>query len=245
VWLAVHLDGSPALVGLTLGGDGAVVRQRLLTDPGEVDACRTEAACGPAWWQGREPPVEPGERVTGWLSLAGGPLQVSNGTSALVDDLRWALGRFTLAGLAAPRVTAVRFDPYDPLCVRDDGRTTFAADGARVLVCAEEGVPCRRFGCDAGADRRLLLLHELGHAWVDDNVPAATRAQFTDLVDVGRWSDGDPRRLGVEWAADTLAWGLDGDPDAPLRVGPAACPTLAAGFRLLTDASPLTVCPPG
>jgi hypothetical protein len=221
------------------------VAQRVLTDPGWLDGCPERQACPRPWWQGRTLPVPPAERSTGQVLLGERSLSVANGSPALTDDLRWAVGRFALAGLDAPRVTSVTFDPYDPLCVRDDGRSRFTPDGAQVLVCVEEGVPCRRSGCDTGAVRRLLLLHELGHAWVHDQVPSAARSRFSDLVGALRWSDGDPRRQGVEWAADTLAWGLLGDPGAALRVGQAPCPTLTAGFVLLTGTSPLTVCPPG
>jgi hypothetical protein len=245
VWFAAHADGRAVLVGLHLDPSGRVVAERRMRDPADVGRSvpAGKGCCQDFWWDGREPPVPLTQRRTP-VPLGGVPVDVVNSTPALVDDLRWAVGRFTLAGLPVPSLRTVVFDPYDPRCVRDDGRTTVTAQGTTVLVCSEQGAPCRAQGCDPMAERRMLLLHELGHAWLGDHLDAATRDRFQSLVGTPRWSeqDADSRRLGVEWAAETLAWGLDGDPNVPLRVGAADCATLRAGFVLLTGTSSNTRC---
>jgi hypothetical protein len=87
---------------------------------------------------------------------------------------------------------------------------------------------------------RDAVLHEMGHAWVDENVSANVRERFMQMRGLTAWNDQgviwDER--GFEHAAETLAWALGhryiapGIPDNdPVR--------LTAAFELLTGGLPL------
>ena len=64
---------------------------------------------------------------------------------------------------------------------------------------------------------------------------------------VDNWNDkGEPwSDRGVEWAAETLASGLQGIPIIFPSLGAPDCAMLAQEFRILTGTGPITVCPSG
>ena len=81
----------------------------------------------------------------------------------------------------------------------------------------------------------LLLLHEMGHAWIDENVTDSVRERFLEMRGLRAWNETtvpwDDR--GYEHGAEIIAWGLGNRymaPSIPDR-DPAR---LAAGFELLT-----------
>jgi hypothetical protein len=243
VWLAAR--GGPrgddrVLVGLRLDATGQISAERPMT-------LREQAGTG--WWDGAPPPPL-AERRTAVPCVGGRPVEVVNGSPALVEDVRWALARFAAApGLGEPDVASVTFDPYDPRCRVNQGMATFTGDATDVLVCHEDGMGCRGAGCDVRTERRLLLLHEIAHAWIQAEVGPETRDRFLLLVGLADWSDGgqasssDWRRLGVEWAAETLVWGAGGPDGTALRVGARPCDQLVAGYRTLTGRAPDRQCP--
>jgi hypothetical protein len=139
--------------------------------------------------------------------------------------VRWAFGRYERAGLDAPAVD-VHFHADTSGCYGHLG----AELGGRVDVCV----------LIVSEIARDALLHEMGHAWVDENVSAEVRERFMRLRGLTAWNDQgviwDER--GFEHAAETLAWALGhrflapGIPDH----GPVE---LTAAFELLTGGLPL------
>jgi hypothetical protein len=159
------------------------------------------------------------------------PLAVAQGIWAFGADsehqrlVRWALGRYEQAGLRVPPVE-VHFHPDTSGCY---GHLGSELDG-RVDICV---VIVSEIARDA-------VLHEMGHAWVDENVSATVRERFMRMRGLTAWNDQnviwDDR--GFEHAAETLTWALghrfiapgipDNDPDR-----------LTAAFELLTGGLPL------
>lgn len=139
--------------------------------------------------------------------------------------VRWAIGRYEHAGLKVPPID-VHFHADTSGCYGHLGSEL----GSRVDICV---VIVSEIARDA-------LLHEMGHAWVDENVSAAGRERFMQMRGLTAWNDQrviwDDR--GFEHAAETLAWALGhryiapGIPDHdPVR--------LTAAFELLTGGLPL------
>jgi hypothetical protein len=134
--------------------------------------------------------------------------------------VRWAFGRYERAGLHVPPID-VHFHADASGCYGHLGSEL----GGRVDICV---VIVSEIARDA-------LLHEMGHAWVDENVSEAVRERFMQMRGLTAWNDQriiwDDR--GFEHAAETLTWALGhrylapGIPDHdPER--------LTAGFELLT-----------
>ena len=139
--------------------------------------------------------------------------------------VRWAAGRYEHAGLGVPTVD-VYFHPDTSGCY---GHLGSELDG-RVDICV---VIVSEIARDA-------LLHEMGHAWVDEHVSADVRERFMRMRGLTAWNDQrviwDER--GFEHAAETLAWALGhryiapGIPNHdPVR--------LTFAFELLTGGLPL------
>jgi hypothetical protein len=139
--------------------------------------------------------------------------------------VRWAYGRYERAGLEVPPID-VYFHLDTSGCYGHLGSEL----GGRVDICV---VIVSEIARDA-------LLHEMGHAWVDENVSATVRERFMAMRGLTAWNDQgviwDER--GFEHSAETLAWALGhrfiapGIPDhAPDR--------LTAAFELLTGGLPL------
>ena len=139
--------------------------------------------------------------------------------------VRWAIGRYEHAGLKVPPID-VHFHADTSGCYGHLGSEL----GGRVDICV---VIVSEIARDA-------LLHEMGHAWVTENVSATVRERFMAMRGLTAWNDQrviwDDR--GFEHAAETLAWALGhryiapGIPDNdPVR--------LTAAFELLTGGLPL------
>jgi hypothetical protein len=159
------------------------------------------------------------------------PVVVAQGIWAFGADpehqrlVRWALGRYEHAGLRVPPVE-VHFHPDTSGCY---GHLGSELDG-RIDICV----------VIVSEIARDDLLHEMGHAWVDENVSATVRERFMRMRDLSAWNDQsviwDER--GFEHAAETLTWALGhrflapGIPDH----GPVQ---LTAAFELLTGGLPL------
>ena len=157
------------------------------------------------------------------------PVQIADGISVFGADaehqrlVRWALGRYEQAGLQVPPID-VHFHPDTSGCYGHIGSEL----GGRVDVCV---VIVSEIARDA-------VLHEMGHAWVDENVSATVRERFMRMRGVTAWNDQNViwDERGFEHAAETMAWALghrfiapsipDNDPDR-----------LTAAFELLTGVS--------
>lgn len=234
-----------------------IVAERRFHALDSVRVCGGADAIDDGWWTGLELPGRLSQRVTGHLTTPAGPVEIRHGTPELEVVTEWALGRFPATGLPAPEVTVVSFDPYHPRCAELRGYCEWCHAGTTVVICVDApGIAwtppgdhdptCPQGDCPAAApSKRHVLLHELSHAWMATHLDQHTREVFTAHIGATSWDDRSTvwAQRGVERAADTLAWGLSGNPETRLVVGHPDCITLADGFRILTDADPLTYCP--
>ena len=270
VWLPVrsqHRCPGSSVVALELDDQQRVVAERRFAAPASVRTCADPDTLPTGWWTGRDLPLPFGERVTGTVDTAAGAVEVRNGWPPADAVLSWAFGQFETAGLPAPAVSSVAFDPFDPLCQEFPGYAEWGDGTTDILICFDSA----RIGEPPGQDpqepdvaepsvaeptaegpagpeylpqRGRLLLHELGHAWLANHTDEGVRQEFMDAVGVENWNDkGEPwTDRGAEWAAETLAHGLQGIPSTSPSLGTPDCSVLAEGFRILTGAEPLTPC---
>jgi hypothetical protein len=158
-----------------------------------------------------------GSAVAIWSNV-----EVSGATPQQLELARWAVGRFKIAGLQAP-VVEIRFHTDASGC---DGHLGYAQAG-RVDVCTVL----------ANEMARRNLLHEMGHIWIDQNVPEMRRERFLDLRGLSSWnSSTNPWQVrGYEQAAETMAWAL-GDRILSPQIPDNHPAQLVAAFELLTGA---------
>ena len=150
----------------------------------------------------------------------GASVRVFGGDPEHVRLVRWAATRFETRGLGVPAVD-VHFHPDTSGCYGHLGSQL----GRRVDVCVESVFELGR----------ETLLHEMGHAWIDQNVAQTVRERFTEMRGLRAWNQStapwDDR--AYEHGAEIIAWGLGNRymaPSIPNR-DPAG---LAAGFEFLT-----------
>ncbi|HKE54030.1 MAG TPA: hypothetical protein VKC55_04600, partial [Actinomycetota bacterium] len=139
--------------------------------------------------------------------------------------VRWALLRYQHAGLHVPPID-VHFHPHTLGCYGHIGSELAGRIDICVVIVSEIA--------------RDALLHEMGHAWVDENVSAAVRERFMAMRGLTAWNDQsviwDER--GFEHAAETLAWALGHRFFAP-EIPDHDPERLTAAFELLTGGLPL------
>lgn len=112
-----------------------------------------------------------------------------------VQLVRWAAERFQAAGLDAPAVE-VHFHPDTSGCYGHLGSEL----AGRVDVCLVL----------LNETMRETLLHEMGHAWIDQHVTDAVRERFLEQRRLRAWSETDVEwdDRGYEHGAEIIAWGL-------------------------------------
>ena len=125
-------------------------------------------------------------------------------------------------------------DSTEP-CEGNEG-TVRPERGNEVWICVTHDNP--------DAERRMkehVVLHELAHVWAGDRLDDETRADFMEFRGAENWNDrsDDWWNRGTEQAAEVITWGvLDRDPGFQ-RINDRECPTMLAGFRILTGADPI------
>ncbi|MBT8217582.1 MAG: hypothetical protein KJO17_12085 [Acidimicrobiia bacterium] len=228
--------------------DGLVQREYHYPEPESYRTCHATGRVD-GWWTDLTPPGPRDQVETGVVATAtGAEISIRNGTSELDELVRWGLRQYREAGLGEPRVDTVTFEPTRR-CEGVAGRV-IAAGGARDLVlCIDVGDLCPVSApCDAVALRpRVGMLHELAHAWMLDEIDAATRRQVLDLSGRTQWvNDAIPwADRGVEYAAQVIAWGLADEPVSLVELDRPPCDEVTAAYRLLTGTDPRLGCPPG
>jgi hypothetical protein len=181
-----------------------------------------------------------GARVTGTLQVGTDDVEIRNGKPELQALVAWALDRFVKAGLAVPTPRSIGFSPYErKQCHGYAGLTT--GPGLRhITLCFGEADACPARPCPPWAARtRQLVLHELAHTWMSQHLDPQRRQRYLDEVGMTWWSEGAPwERRGVERAAETLVWALDGRSCRLPRFGSPDPERLTHEFGVLTGRPP-------
>jgi len=145
---------------------------------------------------------------------------VTSATPSQLRMVRWAVGRFEIAGLDAPSVD-IHFDEGVTGC---RGNIGYALAG-RVDLCTSL----------VNAMARRVVLHEMAHVWLDENLEPTIRDHFLQARRLSSWNDtSDPWPMrGYEQGAEIMSWCL-GERILTAQI-PDNDPTqLAAAFQLLT-----------
>jgi hypothetical protein len=147
-------------------------------------------------------------------------VEVSGATAEQLAMSRWAVQRFEDAGLDPPAVE-IAFHLDAAGCADHLG----FAKGGNVDVCTTL----------VNAMARRVLLHEMSHIWLDQNVNESTRARFLQARALPSWNaSADEWRLrGYEQGAEIMAWVL-GDGILTAQISDNDPAELALGFELLT-----------
>jgi hypothetical protein len=168
-------------------------------------------------------------------------ITVRNGTENRQPEqlVAWAVERYEMAGISLPDVVAY-FHPYEPTAAHCSGAgglwSTVGGGRHRVDICAiGEG------------SRRRTLLHELAHAWTNDNLTVAQRQEFVARRGLQVWIDDevDWGLLGTEHASVIMTWGLEVLCVPRDMISGDDYESLAADFRFLTGTDPICQHPGG
>lgn len=169
--------------------------------------------------------TEPAIAVASPSTTEAAPL--SSAQSALVV---WVQSRFTRAGLDVPSVSVV-FDPEAEECGGFQGR--YYPRTATVYMCLRNHTSERVL--------RTLLLHEMSHAWTDQELDDPARAGFVELRGTPTWGSWDHAWTdrATEHAAVVMAWGLMDVTTNVEPIGDTSTGSLREAFRFLTGADPI------
>ena len=229
--------------------DFLIVGEEIFYEIDSVRLCASALGLDPlpeGWWTGLELPDFLEEVTAQVPTNAGTTITVLNGGRRQIGLVKWGLQRFEQAGLTAPTPDVVAFPPTRS-CAHGarTAKTVYGSEQTRVDMCLLQGDICIA-PCDTmQAIARLTILHELAHVWERQNVDDATREAFLAQRGLDVWSEPSPSaahdrsELGIEQAADMIAWGLL-DEELLMVVIPDATPEdLQAGFRMLTGVDPI------
>jgi hypothetical protein len=103
--------------------------------------------------------------------------------------------------------------------------------------------------CVADPDSRAVMhtvLHEIAHAWAAGALTDARRTAFQELRDVEVWRDYEKAAWadnGTEQAAEIIAWGVNDQPAATVRIDQVSCDELHDGYVVLTGSAGWAVQP--
>ena len=176
---------------------------------------------------------------TGTLDVAGHAVEVDNGTPQLQRLPGWGLDRLDAAGLGAPDVERVTF--YPDHVDRCEGIVGLTEQHA-ITLCMSMSTACQDQACTSWRKwSRATLLHELGHAWMQDNAARDTIGAFLIHANPSTWVGAKAawNQRRAELAAETFAWALmDGRYRIRRQLQPRTCDELADLFKILTGEPP-------
>lgn len=256
MWMLAHsIDTCPGDVAivLALDHDHRIVAERWLHSPDSIRDCIDPNDIPQGWWTGRDLPTPLAQRLTSTIDTGSQTIEIYNGTPKLEAMLQDALASFDRAGLPEPIITSITFDSQDSRCESKRGNAQWSEDRTDILICTDADADWTRIeeyagcgGADCPAPQRIatLLLHEIGHAWTAAHLTPARQQAFIDHVELTTWNGKSVawEQRGVEWAAETLAWGLSEATTRELMLNAPDCATLAEGFHILTRTSALNTC---
>ena len=262
VWMfATTVEECPGSIAIAVEVDEAmtITAERRLHSLESTRACYDSHDLPDGWWTGVSLPQPFGDRVTGTVTSHAGAIEIRNGSDELDAAVRAALGLFSAAGLPAPAVTSITFDPYHEDCADRRGYSDWSRAGLDIHLCMD--VDTVHWSDDASlltgddsADEPVaapppaaagewnLLVHELSHAWMRAHVDDGTRAAVVAMTATSSWNDHDDPWVdrGIEWAAEAVRWGLLGDPHATvLNLESPDCATLSAVYTTVTGRAPV------
>jgi hypothetical protein len=176
--------------------------------------------------------------ITGFVGVFGdaawsAPDEVVSHDSRFRDDsdlalTEWALDRFGQAGLALPEVSLVFHDEKETC----QGQNGYFHPGSpyRIDIC---GFNWDRFLVTP----RKVILHELAHVWVHENLDEHARNEFLDLRGLEVWQNGKApwAEQGQEHAAEIIAWRLMDEEISMTSIGEHESSNLAEAFEFLTS----------
>ena len=144
----------------------------------------------------------------------------------------WAIGLFDSADMALPPLQINHYGTDTSHCDGHDGLHR-PGDGRSVIeLCTD----------DVSFPTQAMVIHELSHAWVDDNVGIVARRAFQELRGYEFWRNYDEaawHENGTEQAAEIIAWGLFDRPMDMIRITQNSCDDLEIGYHTLTGRAPL------
>ena len=121
-------------------------------------------------------------------------LVIVGGSEEQREAADWAVAHFADARLELPELV-IAIHASDEACEGFDGAFRAGEIPARLDVCNPH---------------RLIILHELAHAWDHHTLTDALRQDFMDLRGLSAWNDaGTPwKERGIEDLAEVIVWGL-------------------------------------
>lgn len=144
--------------------------------------------------------------------------------------LEWATSTFEDAGLAVPTFT-VEFHTTPEPCKGYMGLHSRNPEGTVIRVCATHERTVLRDGW-----RRRTLIHEMAHAWVDQNVAPETAAAFMRHRGVVTWSDPSVawELQGAEHAAEVVMAAIQDDFPPHVLLADSSPGQMAEAYSVLT-----------
>jgi hypothetical protein len=200
------------MVALVLDSSALILREQRYHALNALASCTGLREPDDGWWVGRDAPQAFSDRVTGTVYGPAGPVQIRNGGPGWEGVVERSLDQFSQAGLPAPEVSVVVFDPLDPRCTGRYGLAS-STPNATILICVDAaGMNQNSSGHPADAVPlwpTRLVLHELAHVWIDEHVDAPLRDQLLEDVGLASWDDPTSawHQRGTEWAAETSPGG--------------------------------------
>ena len=149
---------------------------------------------------------------------------VHDASPAQIDLVRWAVGRYEAAGMTLPPLQVYLHDSAAG-CGTETG-LGFYRDG-RLDLCP---------GTLINAMTRHTVLHEMAHAWTEQNDSQAVIDRFLRARGLPTWESWNYPWLqrGWEQAAEIVSWGV-GERILSPRVPDATPDQLASMYQLLTQ----------
>jgi hypothetical protein len=220
--------------------EGLVVDEVRLWGVGSFAECHRAMPEG--WWSGLSLPGPSDERVTGVIEAADGhEIAVHNGTPLLEGLITAGLARFSVANLEQPRFDSVTFEPSRN-CETRSGRLLQENGSRDIFMCLYESDVCPGGGecVEPPLNVRGNVLHELGHAWILDNVDSTEQERLLEVSGREVWQSADVpwSERGVEYAAEVIAWGLLDETEPMVRIGRPSCDELEMAYEALTGTTP-------
>jgi hypothetical protein len=168
-------------------------------------------------------------------------VELINSSPNLERVAAWAFDRFIECGLEPPVVSSITFTDTSEICHDAQAHTSWQTGVWRVELCFGDDDLCVADCTQFRTWAKRALLHELGHAWLTQNLAGDVRNAFMRSLGLEVWADSSvPWELHArEHAAETIAWGLLDTDMRIFTIGSPTDPELTLSFRLLTGEDPL------